>query len=146
MLSRVRLLVVTLAEQGAQVLDLANPALEVGLFVQDTHVGFRSTFVDLKAEAILQPGRRPCLRRGRVVENYRGRKIGELGLSPETVAELRPGIIYASLRGFGWEGPWVDRGGFDMDANCATGFTALEGTADAQLPATVILNDYLADI
>jgi hypothetical protein len=32
-----------------------------------------------------------------------------------------------------------------MDANCATGYTALEGTADApQLPATVILNDYLA--
>jgi hypothetical protein len=80
-----------------------------------------------------------------LVENYRGRKLGELGLSPETVAELRPGIIYASLRGFGWEGPWLDRGGFDMDANCATGFAALEETADApQLPATVILNDYLA--
>ena len=74
-----------------------------------------------------------------------GRKLGELGLSPETVAELRPGIIYASLRGFGWEGPWLDRGGFDMDANCATGFTALEATADApQLPATLIHNDYLA--
>ncbi len=32
-----------------------------------------------------------------------------------------------------------------MDANCATGFTALEATADApQLPATLIHNDYLA--
>jgi crotonobetainyl-CoA:carnitine CoA-transferase CaiB-like acyl-CoA transferase len=135
----------TLAEQGAQVLDLANPALEVGLLVQDTHVGFRSTFMDLRQKEYFNKA--VDLVRGAdvLVENYRGRKLGELGLSPGTVAELRPGIIYASLRGFGWEGPWVDRGGFDMDANCATGFTTLEGTADApQLPATVILNDYLA--
>jgi crotonobetainyl-CoA:carnitine CoA-transferase CaiB-like acyl-CoA transferase len=58
---------------------------------------------------------------------------------------LRPGIIYASIRAFGWEGPWAQRGGFDMDANCCTGYTVLEGTRDKpELPPTKILNDYVA--
>jgi CoA-transferase family III len=80
-----------------------------------------------------------------VVENLRGRKIANFGLSAEEVAQIRPGIIYASLRAFGWEGPWGQRGGFDMDANCCSGYTVLEGTQDhPRLPPTVILNDYLA--
>src|SRR6201998_3949017 len=80
-----------------------------------------------------------------VVENYRGSKIADFGLSAEEVAKIRPGIVYASVRGFGSEGPWADRGGFDMDANVATGYAAPEGSEDkAEPPPTVILNDYLA--
>jgi crotonobetainyl-CoA:carnitine CoA-transferase CaiB-like acyl-CoA transferase len=135
----------TLAEQGAQVLDLANPALEIGAFVQDIHVGFRSTFVDLKQKAYLDKAIELLRDADVMVENYRGSKIAEFGLSPEEVAKIRPGIVYTSLRGFGSEGPWADRGAFDMDANVATGYAALEGTEDKpQLPPTVILNDYLA--
>ena len=79
-----------------------------------------------------------------LVENFRGRKLAEFGLSAEAVAEMRPGIIYTSIRAFGWSGPWA-RGGFDMDANCCTGFTVIEGTKDKpKLPPTIVLNDYLA--
>jgi crotonobetainyl-CoA:carnitine CoA-transferase CaiB-like acyl-CoA transferase len=80
-----------------------------------------------------------------MVENFRGRKIAQFGLSAEEVARIRPGIVYASLRPFGWEGPWGQRGGFDMDANCCSGYTVSEGSEDnPRLPPTVILNDYLA--
>jgi hypothetical protein len=49
------------------------------------------------------------------------------------------------LRAFGWDGPWGQRGGFDMDANCSSGYTVVEGSEDQpRLPPTVILNDYLA--
>jgi crotonobetainyl-CoA:carnitine CoA-transferase CaiB-like acyl-CoA transferase len=135
----------TLAEQGAQVLDLANPALEVGVLVEDTHVGFRSTFMDLKQKPYFDKAIELIRDADVVVENYRGSKIAEFGLSAEEVAKIRPGIVYASVRGFGSDGPWADRGGFDMDANVATGYAALEGSEDKpQLPPTVILNDYLA--
>ena len=135
----------TLAEQGAQVLDLANPALEIGVLIQDTHVGFRSTFMDLKQKPYFDKAVELLRDADVMVENYRGTKIAEFGLSAEEVAKIRPGIVYTSVRGFGSDGPWADRGGFDMDANVATGYTALEGTEDKpQLPPTVILNDYLA--
>ena len=46
----------TLAEQGAQVLDLANPTLEVNFPVQDTHVGFRDIH-ESAAKGMLQQER-----------------------------------------------------------------------------------------
>ncbi|SKR49231.1 CoA transferase [Mycobacteroides abscessus] len=134
-----------LAEQGAQVLDLSNPAVEYSALVEDCHLGARSTWSDLNQQKYRDQALRLLKGADVFVENYRGRKIANFGFSPEAVAEARPGIIYTSVRGFGWEGPWIDRGGFDMDANCVTGYTTLEGSPEKPLlPPTVILNDYLA--
>lgn len=135
----------TLAEQGAQVLHMANPEFEYDALTADCQLGFRSTWCDLalpeyrtQAVALLKEA-------DVLIENFRGRKVAKYGLSPEEAAEIRPGIIYTSLRAFGWDGPWSDRGGFDMDANCASGYAVLEGSkSDPKLPPTVILNDYLA--
>jgi len=135
----------TLAEQGAQVLHLARPEYEYDVLYEDTSVGTRSAWNDLTQRSYLAKTQELLRSADVVVENFRGRKIAQFGLSAEEVARLRPGIIYASLRAFGWEGPWLGRGGFDMDANCCSGYTVLEGTEDRpKLPPTVVLNDYLA--
>ncbi|WP_313674217.1 CoA transferase [Mycolicibacterium sp.] len=135
----------TLAEQGAEVLHMARPEYEYDALLQDTHLGFRSTWMDLAQDAYKAKAQEVLKGADVVVENFRGRKIANLGLSAEQVAALRPGMIYTSLRAFGWEGPWQDRGGFDMDANCTSGYAVLEGSEDHPLlPPTVILNDYLA--
>jgi crotonobetainyl-CoA:carnitine CoA-transferase CaiB-like acyl-CoA transferase len=135
----------TLAEQGAEVLHMARPEYEYDALLQDTHLGFRSTWMDLNQAAYKQKALEVLRGADVVVENFRGRKIADLGLSAEQIAAERPGIIYTSLRAFGWEGPWQGRGGFDMDANCTSGYAVLEGTEEHPLlPPTVILNDYLA--
>ncbi|MEB3333442.1 MAG: CoA transferase [Cyanobacteriota bacterium] len=135
----------TLAEQGAEVLHMARPAYEYDALLEDLHLGFRSTWMDLKQPAYLAKALDLLKGADVMVENYRGRKLANLGLSPEQVAAVRPGIITTSLRAFGWEGPWRERGGFDMDANCASGYAVLEGSVERpKLPPTVILNDYLA--
>jgi len=135
----------TLAEQGAEVLHMARPEYEYDALLQDTHVGFRSTWIDLSQPAYKATALQVLQGADVMVENFRGRKIAQLGLSAEEVASARPGIIYTSLRAFGWEGPWADRGGFDMDANCTSGYAVLEGSASKPvLPPTVILNDFLA--
>ena len=135
----------TMAEQGAQVLHFATPEFEYDALWADTATGFRSTWLDLKKPASREKATELLKDTDVFVENYRGRKLAELGFSAEAVAEIRPGIIYSSIRAFGWEGPWGQRGGFDMDANCCTGFTVLEGTEDApKLPPTIVLNDYVA--
>lgn len=135
----------TLAEQGAEVLHMARPEYDYDALLQDIHLGFRSTWMDLNQSAYQATALEVLKGADVLVENFRGRKIANLGLSAEQVAAVRPGIIYTSLRAFGWEGPWQDRGGFDMDANCTSGFAVLEGSAQHPLlPPTVILNDYLA--
>jgi len=135
----------TLAEQGAQVLHMARPEYDYDALYEDTSVGTRSTWIDLTRREYLAKAQDLLGSADVMVENFRGRKIAQFGLSAEDVARLRPGIIYASLRAFGWEGPWAQRGGFDMDANCCSGYTVAEGSKDhPRLPPTVILNDYLA--
>ncbi|MFM7522517.1 MAG: CoA transferase [Planctomycetota bacterium] len=135
----------TLAEQGAEILHLTRPEFEYDVCWIDTTPGFRSAWMDLTRKDHASKGRDILRGADVLVENYRGRKLANLGFSPEDVAAVRPGIIYASIRAFGWEGPWAQRGGFDMDANCCTGYTVLEGTRDKpELPPTKILNDYVA--
>lgn len=135
----------TMAEQGAEILHLTRPEFEYDVGWIDTTPGFRSSWMDLTRKDHAAKCRDILRGADVLVENYRGRKLASLGFSPEDVAALRPGIIYASIRAFGWEGPWAQRGGFDMDANCCTGYTVLEGTRDKpELPPTKILNDYVA--
>jgi crotonobetainyl-CoA:carnitine CoA-transferase CaiB-like acyl-CoA transferase len=135
----------TLAEHGAEILHLTRPEFEYDVGWIDTTPGFRSAWMDLTKKDHADKGREILRNADVLVENYRGRKLANLGFSAEEVAALRPGIIYASIRAFGWEGPWAQRGGFDMDANCCTGYTVLEGTRDKpELPPTKILNDYVA--
>ncbi|MFQ6228258.1 CoA transferase [Nocardia sp. NPDC002869] len=136
----------TLAEQGAQCLDLYGPGFEERPgAILDCRTGLRTSWADLK-RAEYRGRALDLLRSADVfIENFRGRKIANFGLSAEEAADRRPGIIYTSLRGFGWDGPWFDRGAFDPDANACTGYMCLEGTPHApKLPPTVVLNDYLA--
>jgi len=108
-------------KQGAEVLHLARAAeYEYDALWADTAVGFRSAWMDLTDKQYVAKARDIIKGADVMVENFRGRKIAELGLSAQTAAEIRPGIIYTSIRGFGWTGPWSQRGGFDMDANCRT--------------------------
>ncbi len=135
----------TLAEQGAEVLHLARPEYEYDSLWVDTSVGFRSAWMDLNDRSSVAKVEKTLAGADVMIESFRGRKIASRGLSAERVAEIRPGIIYTSIRAFGWTGPWAQRGGFDMDANCCSGFTVDEGTRDApKLPPTIVLNDYLA--
>src|SRR4029079_11682639 len=76
---------------------------------------------------------------------YRGHKMRDLGMSPEELAKRRPGIVYASVRAYSYDGPWADRGGFDMEALCVTGFTTEEGTPEQpKFPPTTVMNDFIA--
>ena len=57
-----------------------------------------------------------------VVENFSAGTMDRLGLGWETLRELNPGIIFASISGFGQTGPWSDRRSFDPIAQAASGY------------------------
>ena len=112
----------TLAEQGADVLMVAAGHLpQVPEHVMDTSHGKRSCFLDLN-----QAGDRATIMK--LVRNadvfsqgYRPGIMEKYGLTPEQLAEARPGIVYLSISCYGHGGPFSNRGGWEQIAQCTTG-------------------------
>ena len=137
----------TLAEHGAEVLQIAHPEeFEHEALMQDPCAGFTSSvWLDLNQPEARQKAYELAAGADVFVESYRTRKISNLGLSPEELAARRPGIVYASARCYSYDGPWDNRAGFDMEALCVTGFTTEEGTPERPaFPPTHVMNDYIA--
>ncbi len=87
----------------------------------------RSVVLNLKSEA----GRKVFMRLVEgadiLVENYRPGVMKKLGLGYETLSGIRPELVYASISGFGQDGPWSDRPGFDLMAQAMSGIMSVTG-------------------
>jgi crotonobetainyl-CoA:carnitine CoA-transferase CaiB-like acyl-CoA transferase len=57
-----------------------------------------------------------------VVENFRPGVMDRLGIGYKALREVNPGIIYASISGFGEEGPYVKKPSFDIIAQAMSGW------------------------
>jgi formyl-CoA transferase len=62
-----------------------------------------------------------------VVENYRPDVKFRLGIDYESLAKINPRIILASISGFGQDGPYRDRPGFDQIAQGMSGLMSVTG-------------------
>lgn len=65
-----------------------------------------------------------------LVENYRPGVMKKLGIDYPTLKEINPGLVYASISGFGQTGPWADRPGFDLMAQAMSGVMSVTGYPD----------------
>lgn len=127
----------TLAEHGADVLMVTAPHLpQSEHFVMDTSHGKRTCFLDLEVDG--ERERLTELIRGADVfsQGYRPNVLARRGLSPEALAELRPGIICTSMNCYGFDGPFRERAGWEQLAQTVTGIAAEHGGEEpALLPA-----------
>jgi formyl-CoA transferase len=65
-----------------------------------------------------------------VVENYRADVKHRLGIDYETLKAINPGIVYGSISGFGQDGPYGARPGFDQIAQGMGGLMSITGAPD----------------
>src|SRR5690606_5792344 len=65
-----------------------------------------------------------------VIENFRPGTMDRLGLDYETVKQWHPSLVYATVTGYGKEGPWKDKPGQDLLVQSMSGLTWLNGDAD----------------
>ncbi len=65
-----------------------------------------------------------------LVENYRPGVMKRLGIDYPSLKEINPGLVYASISGFGQTGPWADRPGFDLMAQAMSGVMSVTGYPD----------------
>lgn len=118
----------TLAEHGADVMKIAGEHLPSNRSQEyDTGHGKLSTFLDLRDPNDVETLRR-LVREGDVFsQGYRPGTLAQRGLSPQDLAQLRPGIVYVSLSAFGRVGPWSERRGFDTVVQTVSGITDRQG-------------------
>jgi crotonobetainyl-CoA:carnitine CoA-transferase CaiB-like acyl-CoA transferase len=65
-----------------------------------------------------------------VIANYREGVTARLGIDYATLVQLRPDLVYASITGFGEEGPFATRGGSDVAVQAYSGLMAAEAKTD----------------
>lgn len=134
-----------LSLHGADVLNVWRPAdFEFDLMYCTANVGVRSTTLDIDEPAGLDRFKTLLTGADVLFANRRPGRLTRYGLDAEQAADLRPGIVHATISLYGRHGPWRDRIGFDQAAGAATGILALEGTPGApKLPEIFVVNDYL---
>ncbi|MEV6763299.1 CoA transferase [Streptomyces sp. NPDC051105] len=129
----------TLALLGADVLRLDAPWLpELPDQHADTGSGKRSATLDLPSDqAVFEE---LLASADVVVTGYRPGALDRFGLSPEALAERRPGLVVAQVSAWGAYGPWGSRRGFDSLVQVATGIAETEGSAErpGALPAQAL--------
>jgi len=94
---------------------------------QNLHRNKRSLSLDLKTSAGQEIFRRMVTRADVVVENFRPDVKTRLGIDYAALERINPKIVYASISGFGQDGPYRDRPGFDQIAQGMGGLMAITG-------------------
>src|SRR6185369_4243588 len=62
-----------------------------------------------------------------LTENYRRGTLEKLGLGYDVLAQINPGLIYCAVSGYGRDGPYGDKGGFDLIAQGFAGLMSVTG-------------------
>jgi len=82
----------------------------------------RSVVLDLKTEKGIEALKRLVRTSDVVVENFRPGVMDRLGIGYDGLREINPEIVYASISGFGQDGPYVKRPSFDIIAQAMSGW------------------------
>ena len=138
-----------LADFGADVVRVERPGGEgrerVFFDAADLHRKKRSIAVNLQEPRGVAVVKRMAVRSDVVVENYRPDVKHRLGVDYETLSRENPRLVYASISGFGQEGPYRDRPGYDQIVQGMSGLMWLTGTAEsAPLRVGIPIGDLLA--
>ena len=134
------------ADFGADVIKIESPpgvdpnenmgGPRDGPDMQNLHRNKRAMTLNLKLPAAREVLARLVKTADVVIENYRPDVKHRLGIDYESLARINPRIILASISGFGQDGPYRDRPGFDQIAQGMSGIMSVTG-APGQGPMRV---------
>ena len=67
-----------------------------------------------------------------VVENFKTGGLKQYGLDYASLKALNPRLVYCSITGFGQDGPYAERAGYDLMVQAMTGLMSITGHADGE--------------
>lgn len=125
-----------LADWGADVIKIEEPGGDdkggmggprSGPDFQNLHRNKRSLTLNLKSKEGLEVFKKLAATADVIVENFRPGVKTRLGIDYDALKDLNKGLVYASISGFGQEGPYRDRPGFDQIAQGMGGLMSITG-------------------
>lgn len=148
-----------LADFGAEIIDVENPvrldptrAMKPSYINNSTefcciHRGKKSIQLNTKLPVGQEIAKELIKKCDIFVENGKPGSAAKMGLGYEDVKKLRPDVIYASVSGFGQDGPYRNRPAFDTVIQAMSGFMSLTGPESGEFTkAGPSLSDMLAGI
>ena len=126
-----------LADWGANVIKIDAPSdvadseqpggPREGPDFQNLHRNKRAMTLNLKDPKGLDVFKRLAAKADVIVENFRPDVKTKLGIDYAAIRAINPGIVYASISGFGQDGPYAKRPGFDQIAQGMGGLMSITG-------------------
>lgn len=111
--------------------DAGNDTREASYFTACNR-NKRSITVDMahpEGQALL---RRMAQEADVVVENFKVGGLKQYGLDYDSLKAINPRLIYCSITGFGQQGPYAERAGYDLMVQAMCGLMSITGHADGQ--------------
>jgi CoA:oxalate CoA-transferase len=145
-----------LGDHGADVVKVESPrgrefrapgATRDNYFFLSSNRAKRSLVLDLRSPSGRELLLRILPRFDVIVENFRPGVMAGLGLAHEELRSRFPRLVVCGISGFGADGPYRDRPGFDQIAQGMSGFMSLTGTPESgPTRAGIAIADLLAGI
>jgi formyl-CoA transferase len=136
-----------LADLGADVIKIERPGqgddtrhwgppwygegdTQVAAYFLAANRGKRSAAIDFSQPQGADLVRRLAEKSDIVVENFKVGALAKFGLDAATLRAANPKLIYASITGFGQDGPYKDRAGYDYIIQGMSGLMSITGQPD----------------
>ena len=149
----------TLADQGADVIKVEAPRGDHSRLAATRRAGFsasylnnnrnkRSIVLNLKHPDGLAAFKRIARDAHAIVQNFRPGVAERIGVGETAMRDLNPEVVYVSIAGFGFDGPYVNKPVFDPIVQAVSGLTTVQAGSDDLKPRLVrtILPDKLTGI
>ena len=145
-----------LADLGAEVIKVEAPP-EGDPYRGWTSGGYSATFcqlnrgkksivLDLRSPEGRQAGVALAATADALIENARPGVMDRLGLGYEALHALNPRLVYCSINGFGSDGPYRARPGYDTVGQAMSGLLSLVTDIEAPRPMGISLSDHIAGL
>ena len=139
----------TLADLGAEVIKVEQPGAgddtrhwgppwhehgeeKVAAYFLAANRGKRSVAIDLSKAEGAALVRRMAASADVLVENFKVGGLKKFGLDADSLRAANPRLIYASITGFGQDGPYASRAGYDYMIQGMGGLMSLTGLPDGE--------------
>ncbi|MDF1718882.1 MAG: CaiB/BaiF CoA-transferase family protein [Antarcticimicrobium sp.] len=138
----------TLSDLGAEVIKVESPAgddtrawgppfVERGgdvsaAYFHSTNRGKASVLADFSTEEGREKVRALVRDADILIENFKLGGLKKYGLDYDSLKEINPRLIYCSITGFGQDGPYAHRAGYDFIIQGMSGLMSITGEPDGQ--------------
>ena len=133
-----------LGDLGAEVIKIEPPAGDMSRSIPPSFVDGSSTYfgstnrnkksvvLDMRSAEGLQAARQLIHEADAVIENFRPGKLAQLGIDYAAAASRKPSLVWATVSGFGQDGPLRDRPAYDMIVQAMSGVMSLTGEPEGE--------------